>query len=111
MILVVARPVTREQLAEMLSALGTEIKVAADVELETLAGGGELHADCEEKLLREGSRQDHVWGAAWNAESGEVTFWSVINYRPHAGMRSPDIANNVLRARVARIVRGLPEGA
>jgi hypothetical protein len=44
---------------------GTLIKLAVDVEKAILAGGGELHADCEEILLEDGSQQDNLWGADW----------------------------------------------
>jgi hypothetical protein len=111
MMYLITSPATKKQLGEMLDELGTEIKVAVDVRLEVLAGGAALHVDCEEKLLDAGSLQDDVWGATWNAATGEVTFWSVINYRPHLGLRSPDLASADLRARVERIVRRLLEGA
>ena len=48
---------------QMLEALGIYIKVAVDIERSTLAGGGELHADCEQAFLREGSKQTNIWGA------------------------------------------------
>lgn len=102
---------TREQLDEMLDALGTEIKVAVDVELGILAGGAELHADCEERLLDAGSRQEHVWGATWNAITGEVTYWSVINFRPRQGQRSPELVDDDLRARMEQVIRRVLEGA
>ncbi|HMM78653.1 MAG TPA: DUF5674 family protein [Pyrinomonadaceae bacterium] len=44
------RKVTDEQLAEMLEALDTYVKLAVDVERRILAGGGELHADCKSGL-------------------------------------------------------------
>jgi hypothetical protein len=46
----------------MLEELGIYIKLAVDVERNILAGGGEYHADCEEALLEDGSRQEDVWG-------------------------------------------------
>ena len=45
MIKVIATPTTREQIDEMLQVLGTYIKLAVDVRLGILAGGGVLHAD------------------------------------------------------------------
>jgi hypothetical protein len=80
MIHLATSPATREQLDEMLETLGTDIIVAVDVEHEILAGGSEAHTDCEERLLDAGSRQEDIWGATWNVATGEVTFWSVINW-------------------------------
>ncbi len=34
-------------MSEMMVVLGSYIKLAVDVERSILAGGGELHADCE----------------------------------------------------------------
>jgi hypothetical protein len=45
----------------MLEELETYIKLAVDVERNILAGGGEYHADCEEVLLENGSRQEDIW--------------------------------------------------
>jgi hypothetical protein len=95
----------------MRRAFGDEIKVAVDVELEIVAWGGSLHYDCESALLAEGSQSDDVWGASWNAATHEVTFSSVINYRPNRGLRSPILQSPELRARVERVVRALLEGA
>ena len=52
MTLVLHSPATPDQLAQMSEAFGeTLIKLAVDVERGILAGGGELHADCEAALL------------------------------------------------------------
>jgi len=73
---------SHEQLTEMLDALGSYIKLAVDVEKKVVAGGGEMHADCEAVLLENGSVQENVWGADWLPHSREVTFESLINIRP-----------------------------
>ncbi len=51
MIHVLEQPASAQQLSEMLEALGSYIKLAVDIEHAILAGGGELHADCEARLL------------------------------------------------------------
>jgi hypothetical protein len=52
MILIIRRPATPEQMLQMSEAFGDAlIKLAVDVERGILAGGGELHADCEAALL------------------------------------------------------------
>ncbi len=62
---VIRAPATPEQIAEMLQAFGDFIKLAVDVDREILAGGGNLHADCENMLLQDGSGQENIWGADW----------------------------------------------
>src|SRR5262245_30165806 len=56
---------TKEKLTEMLEKLTEYVKLAVDVKREVVAGGGELHADCETVLLEDGSEQEDVWGADW----------------------------------------------
>ena len=51
---------TKQQIEEMLQALGTYIKLAVDVRRGLLAGGGTLHADCESALLEDGSQHADV---------------------------------------------------
>ena len=43
---------TPTMMSEILHALGSYVKLAVDVRREVLAGSGELHADCEQVLLR-----------------------------------------------------------
>jgi len=85
------------------------IKLAVDVEREILAGGGELHADCEQTLLEDGSQQENVWGADWYPEVKRVGFESLINIRPRQQNRSMEIKDPVLREKIEIIVRNLLE--
>ncbi len=96
---------TPEQIREMLEELQTYVKLAVDVERVILAGGGEYHADCEEVLLEDGSRQQDIWGADWNPESKTVEFVALINIRPHRGNRGMEIEDPNLRTKIEIIVR------
>lgn len=60
MILILRERATPDQMRQMLEALGIYIKLAVDIELGILAGGGELHADCEQLLLNGDSQQANV---------------------------------------------------
>jgi hypothetical protein len=96
---------TQEQIREMLEELDTYIKLAIDVERNVLAGGGEYHADCEEVLLEDGSRQEDIWGADWYPGSKTVEFVALINIRPRQGNRGMEIEDPKLRAKIEAIVR------
>jgi hypothetical protein len=104
-------PATSEQINDMLQELGTYIKLAVDVERQVLAGGGEWHADCEQLLLQDGSRQEDVWGADWLPSEKAVRFEALINIRPKQNNRSMTIQDPVLRQRVDKVVRFIFEGA
>lgn len=96
---------TKEQIADMLSALGTYIKLAVDIERGVLTGGGTLHADCEAALLEDGSRQLDVWGADWIPSLQEVTYESLINIRPRQHNPSLEILDHSIREKVTQVVR------
>ncbi len=54
---------TRQHIQEMLQEYEIMIKIVVDIRRQILAGGGEMHADCEQALLEDGSEQDDLWGA------------------------------------------------
>jgi hypothetical protein len=101
---------TKEQLEQMLETLGDYIKLAVDIERKILAGGGELHADCEAVLLENGSKQVDIWGADWYPMTQEVGYESLINIRPRQNNRSMEIQDSAIRERVADIVQNLLGG-
>jgi hypothetical protein len=110
MILIVRSRATKEQIDEMLEAQRFYIKMAVDVERGILAGGGELHADCEAMLLDNGSRQDNIWGASWNPLTQEVFYESLINIRPRQNNRSMEILDSGVREQIAQIAQELLGG-
>ena len=101
---------TKRQIEEMLQTLETYIKLAVDVEMGVLAGGGALHADCEAVLIEDDSQQQNIWGADWIPETQEVRFEALINIRPRQNNRSMTIQDAAIRQRVEQIVRSLLEG-
>ena len=98
---------TEKEIQEMLEELQNYIKLAVDVERNIRAGGGEYHADCEEALLEDGSRQGDIWGADWYPESRIVEFGALINIRPHQKNRGMEIEDSKLRERIETIIRTL----
>jgi len=110
MIVILRQPATQEQVAQMSEAFGEMmIKLAVDVEREIVAGGGELHADCEAALLDDGSQQQDIWGADWYPPQREVGFESLINIRPHQHNLTLEVQDPALRSRIEAIVRRLLE--
>ncbi len=101
---------TKDQVEQMLETLGDYIKLAVDIERKILAGGGELHADCEAVLLENGSKQVDIWGADWYPMTQEVGYESLINIRPRQNNRSMEIQDPAIRERVADIGQNLLGG-
>ena len=106
---IIRQGATEKETREMLEELETYIKLAVDVERSILAGGGEYHADCEEVLLEDGSRQEDIWGADWYPESKTVGFVALINIRPQQNNRGIEIENPALRTKIETIIRRLLE--
>jgi len=102
---ILRQPATGQEIREMMKELQTYIKLAVDVERGVVAGGGEYHADCEEVLLEEGSRQEDIWGADWYPGSRRVEFVALINIRPRQGNRGMEIEDPKLRTKIEIIVR------
>ncbi len=101
------RPATITQVQEMLEVYTLMIKIVVDIRRRKLAGGGEMHADCEALLLDNGSEQDDLWGANWYPDEQHIEFESLINIRPRQGNRSLIIQSDDIRGKVAAITHEL----
>ena len=103
MILLLRERATPEQLELLLQQHKFYIKTAVDIERWVLVGGGGLHADCEEKLLDDGSRQQDIWAASFMPITGKIIYESMVNLRPRQN-RSMEILDSNIRERVAQII-------
>jgi hypothetical protein len=101
---------TKQQMDEMLEALGVYIKLAIDIRRGILAGGGSLHADCEAVLLEDGSQQEDIWGADWIPSTQQILYEALINIRPHQNNPSMRILDSSICDGVAEIVKRLLGG-
>jgi hypothetical protein len=98
---------TPEQVRSMLEEYDTMIKIVVDIRRNLLAGGGEMDADCEQRLLEHGSEQDDLWGANWYPSEQRIEFESLTNIRPRSGNRSIVIQSEDIRQAVGTITRQL----
>jgi len=96
---------TSEQTQDMLQQYETMIKIVVDIRRRILAGGGEMHSDCESVLLDNGSEQDDLWGANWYPDEQRIEFESLINIRPRLGNRNILIQDEDLRQKVESVTR------
>lgn len=109
-ILIITENADPEQISLMSLEYESMIKIVVDVRKKILAGGGEMHADCETELLDSGSEQDDLWGANWYPDEQRIEYESLINIRPSLGFRSIIIQDDSLRQRVQEITESLLGG-
>lgn len=93
----------REHVAEDLKGY---IKVVVDIQRKILSAGGEKHVDGEQMLIKDGSKQENLWGAGLDLETDEMDFDSMINLRPGQN-RSREILDASIREQVELISRAL----
>lgn len=88
---------------------GDMVKAVVDCERKIMAIGGELHADEEQLLLEDGSRQEHVWGINLYPEKSDdwIEFDSMINIRPRQGNRSRAVEDPAVRVVIIEIVSAI----
>lgn len=110
MIHLLSEPATTEQMQEMLNEYGDMIKIVVDIRRGMLAGGAEMHYECEEVLLEQGSEQDDLWGANWYPARRQTEFESLINIRPRFNNRSMLIQSPEIREKVESITLRLLGG-
>ncbi|MCY7279235.1 MAG: DUF5674 family protein [Phormidesmis sp. CAN_BIN44] len=109
MIHILHEPATPEQITEMLEANRFYIKTVVDIRRRVLAGGDEMHADCEAVLLDDGSQQGDVWGASWNPIAQDIFYESMVNLRPRQN-RAMQILDPAIRKQVQQIIYRLLGG-
>lgn len=106
LIIIISKRATASEIEQMLSEHKFYIKVVVDIERRILAGGGEMHYDCEQVLLENGSQQQNLWGAGYMPLTESVTYDSLINIRPRQN-RSMEILDANIRESVAQIITEL----
>ena len=105
---IVTDSITLDELCRMAADMfGNMVKAVVDIERESLALDGELHADLEGMLLQDGSKQKDLWGINLYPEMPAdefVEFDSMINMRPSQGNRSRGVEDEGLRKKIHEIV-------
>ena len=108
---IVTDKITLEELKLMSSRMfGNLVKAVIDVEKGIMAVDAELHADEEALLLKEGSKQEFLWGINLYPEiQGDdwLEFDSMINLRPSRGNRSRGVENPQIQQKIREIVNVL----
>jgi len=90
-----------------LDSFGSFVKVVADIERQIISVGCELHVDCAEELMAQGSSYANLWGANAYPKDKKIDFIALINIRPAANNRSMEIGDQNIKKRVEDIIKKL----
>lgn len=101
--------ITLTELGEIAGgSFGDLVKAVVDVDQRMMAIGGELHADEEQFLIAQGSKQMNLWGINLYPEEHGTVDWleydSMINIRPSLKNRSRGVEDPKTREIIAEIV-------
>lgn len=79
-------------------------KAVIDVERGMVAMGCELHIDCAEELIQDGSRGAALWGFNIYPD-GKLDFISLVNIRPADGNRTMELKDEKVRECITAAVQ------
>ena len=88
---------------------GDLVKAVVDLQQNSLVVDAEMHADEEQYLLENGSKQADLWGI--NLYPGKfgidefIEFDSMINIRPRQQNMSRDVEDEDIRKRIVALVK------
>lgn len=100
MILVLDRKITPEEFKAVREVYDDYIKTVIDIERDILAVGGEYHIDCEEVLIRSGSKLEHLFGGGYRVSTKETEYMAMSNYKPALGKATYEIMDADIRLKL-----------
>ena len=106
MLLIIRTKIDLQSRSKVAEDLKGYIKIVVNVRRKILSAGGPKHVDGEQLLLKDGSRQEDLWGAGLDLETNEMDFDSMINLRPTQNA-SREILDQKIRQQVEIITRSL----
>lgn len=89
---------------------GRMVKAVVDVTRGVMAVGGDLHVEMKERLIKEGSAAEDLWGVRiyfWATLEESIEYVSQINYRPARNNASWHIRDVFLCGTIRRVMERL----
>jgi hypothetical protein len=100
MIIVLDKKITPEQFEKAREIYNDYIKTVIDIEKDILAVGGEFHIDCEEVLIKKGSKLENLYGGGYRISTGEIEYMAMSNYKPALNKTSYEIMDPKVREKL-----------
>jgi len=92
------------------NSLGSLVKAVVDIERKLMAIEGAMHADEEQILLDDGSKQQDLWGINIYPDlpiANRIQFDSMINIRPSQGNLSRSVEDASIQKEIQTIVNSM----
>jgi len=105
MIIILDRKITPEEFEKAKEVYKDYIKTVIDVEKGILAVGGEYHIDCEEVLIKSGSKPENLFGGGYSISTKEIEYMAMSNYKPALGKVTYEIADPEIRNKLYELTK------
>ncbi len=105
MIITLDRKITPEEFEKAREVYNDYIKTVIDVERNILVVGGEYHIDCEEVLLKTGSKLENLYGGGYKVSTKEVEYMAMSNYKPALGKTTYEIMDKEIRDKLYKLTK------
>jgi hypothetical protein len=104
-IIILSKKISKEQLKQAREVYADYIKTVLDVEKNTMAIGGEYHSDCEEVLIKSGSKPENLFGGGYRVSTKEIEYMAMSNYKPALGKNTYEIMDPDVRQKLANLTK------
>ena len=99
------KPYNKKEIKKLRELFDVYIKTVIDVKEEICSAGCDRHFESEQGLLKQGSRQENLWGGGVDVETLAIDCNSIINIRPHQGNTSSEIQDKKTRDRFFKLTK------
>jgi len=89
---------------------GNLVKAVVDTQKEIMAVDAPMHADQEAELIKNGSKQENLWGINLYPDKTDndfIEFDSIINLKPNQNNRTRGVEDPEIQAKIMKIVNKL----
>lgn len=105
MIIILDRKITLEEFEQAREVYQDYIKTVIDIEKGVLAVGGEYHIDCEEVLIKSGSKFENLYGGGYRISTEEVEYMAMSNFKPAFKKTTYEIMDKDIREKLFKLTK------
>ena len=109
MLIILDRKITPEEFKKAREVYEDYIKTVIDVERNVIAIGGEYHIDCEEVLIKKGSKFGNLYGGGYRISTKEVEYMAMSNFKPALGKMTYEITDENIRKALHKLTKDFLE--